>query len=42
LPSPLTWIAGLPIFVLFEKVAPPGRILSHTVGAGLVASGICR
>ena len=35
----ITWIAGLTIFVLLEKVVPFGRILSRTAGAGLLAWG---
>jgi predicted metal-binding membrane protein len=39
----IVWIAGLTIFVLVEKVAPPGRLVSRLIsrvsGAGLVAWG---
>jgi predicted metal-binding membrane protein len=34
------WIAGLAIFVLAEKIAPVGRLLSRAAGLGLIGWGI--
>lgn len=36
----LTWIAGLSILVLLEKILPAGRVLARTAGAILVAGGV--
>lgn len=35
----LLWIAGLALFVLVEKTAPPGRWLGRLAGAALIAWG---
>jgi len=36
----LVWVAALTCFVLFEKVAPGGALVSRAAGVGLVAAGI--
>jgi len=36
----LTWIAGLAVFVLVEKLAPAGHWIGRVAGAGLIAWGI--
>lgn len=35
----IVWIAGLTTFVLLEKVAPLGRVITRGAGAGLIVSG---
>jgi predicted metal-binding membrane protein len=35
----LAWIAGLALFVLFEKLAPAGHWISRAAGAGLIVWG---
>lgn len=34
------WIAAIALFVLIEKVAPAGRLVSRIAGTGLVAAGV--
>jgi predicted metal-binding membrane protein len=36
----LTWITGLAVFVLVEKLAPAGHWIGRVAGAGLIAWGI--
>jgi predicted metal-binding membrane protein len=34
------WIVAVTIFVLVEKMAPVGRVISRLTGAGILASGV--
>ena len=36
----LSWIAGLALFVLIEKLAPAGHWIGRAAGAGLIAWGV--
>jgi predicted metal-binding membrane protein len=35
----LVWVAGIAVYVAFEKLPPPGNRLSRAAGVALIVSG---